>query len=426
MFLMIENETVSPIECFTMLGLSTSRGTDKVGQYGSGFKHGVLTLLRNNINPYIYLGDKELAFYTMPAQIPGKQYNEVHYIFDGRKEKLSYCLEFGELDWTSTEMAIREIISNAIDVGNYNISVEPNKEGREGYTRVYIPWSSEIQKYVSELKWRFLHLDNQQNNPLIKKSDNSPAKIYRRGVYVRQIDCKYTSLFDYNSDTLKIDECRNLNDWDATYAVRKIVEKSEVALTRIFEAFRDEQRCWEEELYHLEGDNEVWQNTWKKVCGNAIPCGTELAEKIKKKGYTPIICNYYWLENLRKNGIKTDVQVLTNVEKNLELVDTRQDTVEAVRKYWKILQQLHMTNGKKIPKIANFSGQMNAGSNIYGFYEDGTVYISIDQPTDSNTILEELAHYVTGATDESRDFQEYAFKLAARAIDKKVIRIQAV
>jgi glycyl-tRNA synthetase (class II) len=57
---------------------------------------------------------------------------------------------------------------------------------------------------------------------------------------------------------------------------------------------------------------------------------------------------------------------------------------------------------------------MSGESMEYGFWNraDNSINIHKDYIRSNQTILEELAHYITGATDNSRDFQDYAFKLA--------------
>jgi hypothetical protein len=50
---------------------------------------------------------------------------------------------------------------------------------------------------------------------------------------------------------------------------------------------------------------------------------------------------------------------------------------------------------------------------------DGVVYINEDLATGTSvelrqTVLEELAHYLTGSKDETRDLQDWAFKLAVK------------
>ena len=59
---------------------------------------------------------------------------------------------------------------------------------------------------------------------------------------------------------------------------------------------------------------------------------------------------------------------------------------------------------------------MQAGSETMGFYREGMVYFKEDIATAVNkyllqTALEEAAHYVTGATDMSRDFQNFLIQV---------------
>lgn len=63
---------------------------------------------------------------------------------------------------------------------------------------------------------------------------------------------------------------------------------------------------------------------------------------------------------------------------------------------------------------------------LNGYYRDGVVFINSDLAPEgvadvgqlSNRLLkvalEELAHFVTGATDNSRDFQDYLLELAVK------------
>src|SRR5689334_6762544 len=110
-YLLIRNAGLAPLESFTILGLSTARGeAEKIGQFGSGSKHGILALMRAGITPRIFIGQDELVFSTHPAKMGEKEYQEVRYTFQGEQHKTGMCLEFGALDWDSPSMALREFI----------------------------------------------------------------------------------------------------------------------------------------------------------------------------------------------------------------------------------------------------------------------------------------------------------------------------
>jgi hypothetical protein len=71
-----------------------------------------------------------------------------------------------------------------------------------------------------------------------------------------------------------------------------------------------------------------------------------------------------------------------------------------------------MSGGKSMPELSMYVRPLSSGSNIRGYYEDGVVYIERDNVI-MQVIIEEIGHYVTGADDATRDFQDWAFKLAA-------------
>jgi hypothetical protein len=73
-----------------------------------------------------------------------------------------------------------------------------------------------------------------------------------------------------------------------------------------------------------------------------------------------------------------------------------------------------MTEGKEKPPFRLFEEVMKAETEKLGYYHDGMVYVRSDMVDHHQTILEEFAHYVTGSTDLSRDFQDFAFRLATK------------
>ena len=71
-YLKIENIGVCPAEGFTVLGVSLADTTDRqgvIGQFGSGNKHGVAVLLRNELAPIVFAGTLKLEFGTKPQVV---------------------------------------------------------------------------------------------------------------------------------------------------------------------------------------------------------------------------------------------------------------------------------------------------------------------------------------------------------------------
>jgi major membrane immunogen (membrane-anchored lipoprotein) len=90
------------------------------------------------------------------------------------------------------------------------------------------------------------------------------------------------------------------------------------------------------------------------------------------------------------------------------------------------VQSCGLDNGKDKPPVKCFTSILDAGVMLNGYYRDGVVYITADlapagvadvaQLSDRllKVAMEEVAHYVTGATDNSRDFQDYLLDLAVK------------
>jgi len=125
MFLLVQNPGVAPIEGFTLLGVSTTRDcgvAGTIGQFGSGAKHAINTLLRAGLKLLIYCGKTRLEFATREETIRDglvtKNIKRVVCKLGGTSSKtldMGWCLDFGAIDWTDLSMALREFVANAID-----------------------------------------------------------------------------------------------------------------------------------------------------------------------------------------------------------------------------------------------------------------------------------------------------------------------
>jgi hypothetical protein len=250
-FLKIENPGAAPSEGFTVFGVSladTSSNAGVIGQFGSGNKHAVAVLLRNELSPVVFAGTMRLEFGTRPQIVSDaqatKEFARVVVKYGGSDpvtgasrsstEDLGFVLNYGEKDWDEVALALREFVSNAIDrsireVGNWSgvkieVVSDSQVRAKAGYTRVFVPLTAEVLQFYNDLgKW-FLHFSEPQllEKAILPKNNRNlgnrkAAVIYRRGVRVREFESSDTeSLFDYNLDHLRIDESRRASDWDVT------------------------------------------------------------------------------------------------------------------------------------------------------------------------------------------------------------------
>ena len=466
LYLKIENKGEAPVEGYLLLGVSTTRESkDKrtIGQFGSGSKHAVSLMLRHDINPTVFCGSLRLDFFAKPITVDDGiaefDYSRVCAKLSGKKdgksvrreEDLGFVLEHGVYDWTDLSMALREMVSNAIDrtireggeVDDVVIEIVDSIRAKAGHTRVFVPLTPDVQRFYRELPKRFLHFkesDNLEISVLSKANrefeDKKCAMLYKKGVFVRE-SANVNSLFDYNfGDELLLDESRNVDEYRVKQSAANEISKSScVNLAIAFQSVARGEDTFESNFddYHLtriyddndENRKETWQKAWKAAFGDAIMCRNHnelLNDLVKKKGFKAVVMdNSSWFDACRYHGIKSNMDILTIVEKDgNKIIPATEDVILATEEVWGWLEGLGVLNGRDKPEVHCYQDIMSAGSKVLGYYSDDKVYINHDISVGFSellmtTVLEELAHHITGATDMSRDFQDFAFTVAMRS-----------
>lgn len=480
-YLKIENPGVCPTVGFILLGATSKRLADNdspytIGQFGSGNKHAINVLLRAKLLPVVFCGNHKLEFGTRPGRMKALEgeaaYNRVVVKHGGTDEsgasvtyaeELSQTDEYGVLDWNCLSMAFREFVSNAIDAAiafnhqadakvkwpweGVKVELVPEEKVRakKGYTRVFVPADNEevIRFFANLGKW-FLHFSEPEaitQSILSKRSRNldpecRTAVIYRRGVRVREID-RYASesLFDYNLNDLRVDESRNVDDYQCRNAAAKVMSKaSPEALATWMRSFREGNPYWEHQFggYELrpswgESEEDVaarkanWQKALELVGDDVVLASKDgPVETLSRKGYDPLEVPETVVRAAEEYGCATPSKVLSADELDgREAFEATPDAVAALDWVWAKVALAGMTSSKARPEIMCFRKVMNGGVMVRGFLRDGVVYINEDIATGTSvdlrqTVLEEVAHYLTQAGDCTRDLQDWAFKLAVR------------
>ena len=476
-YLKIENVGVCPPEGFTVFGVSladTSNNAGVIGQFGSGNKHSVAVLLRNNLSPVVFAGSLKLEFSTRPQTVAdsqaSKNFNRVVVKYGGTDtsgvnrsstEDLGFVLDYGKQDWNEIALALREFVSNSIDrsireVANWSkvkieIVDENQVRAKSGHTRVFIPMNGEVLDFYNNLgKW-FLHFsepDSLGKSILPKRNRNlgnrKAAVIYRRGVRVREFESSDTeSLFDYNLNDLTIDESRKASDWDVRHHCgRALANADKTMLAMLFDRLvNSKESVWEFgfDTYSLQpayGSNhddqrDNWQQAFASIAGDlAVLTGDGSVDQLERKGFKPIVAPENLVNAAVRFGVQTPASVLSIDEMaGRQITEATPDAQLAVDVIWELLSKIGLTNGKEKPPVKSFSFVMDAETMLNGYYDDGVVFINRDLAGDGSIVagrealsdrlihvaLEEVAHFVTnGATDNSRDFQNYLLDVAVK------------
>lgn len=483
-YLKIENVGVAPEEGFTVFGVSladTSNNSGVIGQFGSGNKHGVAVLLRNELSPVVFAGTLKLEFGTRPQVVSDnqatKEFSRVVVKYGGTDpitgasrsstEDLGFVLDYGRQDWGEVALALREFVSNAIDrsireTGSWStvkieIVNEAQVRAKSGFTRVFVPLNADVLQFYNDLgKW-FLHFSEPESlkKAILPKAnrnlgDRSAAVIYRRGVRVREFQAADTeSLFDYNLEDLRIDESRQASDWDVKHGAAKALADSEKStLAILFDRLLNSDRpAWEFSFDHYsmqpsygDGTEAVtrrqknWQEAFAQVAGGeAVLTGKGTVDQLERKGFVPVVAPENLVSAAASYGVQTSASVLSVDElSGREITDATPDAQASVDLVWELLDEIGLTNDKDKPPVRCFTSILDGGVMLNGYYRDGEVFINRDLGGSGSELagrnalsdrlvkvaLEELAHYVTGSGDNSRDFQDYVLEVAVKLARK--------
>jgi hypothetical protein len=452
--LLIQNHGEAPVEGYTVLGYSSTRncGVDgTIGQFGSGAKHAVNLCLRNGLRVWVYCGKTRLEFSLEKETVnDGLRDDDVWHVTyrkgnAGNFKRAGWILDFGVLDWDDVGMAIREFVSNAIDrtikeesditeaknAGRLSIKLveEDDRRAKSGFTRIYVEVNDDIREYFAHLGKKFLHFsDNpaQAKPGLIEKKTEGPAQIYRAGVWIRELTGD--SVFDYNFtvDEIKIDECRNSSEYYVKAACARRLRNAETnELSQVMEATLNNRAVVEADFDEdymtgygdlTESQSERWTNAWEAAAGpDAVVCDNQFSKDYaEKKGHPSKQMPANWAKAIRKAGVKSALDVLSvDEQRGRTQLDATPDAQAAVDWAWELCQLTGLAGEREKPAVFCFQqlSTAEAATNGYQNAEGVHIHVDIANAGQNNelrkTALEEVTHWITGATDNSRDFQNF-------------------
>jgi hypothetical protein len=413
-----------------------------IGKFGSGTKHAINLLLRKGIEFHIYAGRTRLEFYYEIERVQTAhgvtETPRVKCRLTGDRNRTIDCgwvLDFGAMDWTETHMALREFVSNAIDCSKLNgsrdgleVRPEANRRARADHTRIFVSMHGEgVQDFYNRLGFYFLHFsgkpDQVRQRFLDKNPEHTGPIIYREGVFVRALQSSTPAAFDYNflDSEIKIDECRNSSEYTLRAAIGMAVNRaSSETLEKLFDRVAQGE-VYEGSLdeYYLGYDSNSagnWKAAWNRYAGEAVAVSevNPMSEYVQRKGHTiKLLKSANLVKVAGRFGVRTVSNVLgKHAGAGKVPVPTTTEAQNAVDTVWSWCEVVGMTNGKGKPEVACFKQLMDSEGECLGYF-DGKVHIREDLAGKIalKTAIEEVAHYITGATDNSRDFQNFAFDM---------------
>jgi hypothetical protein len=154
---------------------------------------------------------------------------------------------------------------------------------------------------------------------------------------------------------------------------------------------------------------------------------------LERKGYKAVKAPEGLVNASARYGVQTPAIVLSMDElSGREITAPSPDAQAAVDLVWEWIAEAGLTNGKSKPPVKCFTSILDGGTMLNGYYREGTAYINADLAGTSSEFagpdvlsnrllkvaMKELAHFVSKATDNSRDFQDYLLELAVKLARK--------
>lgn len=232
-YAIISNIGEVEVEAFKMIGLSTKRNNDSlIGRFGSGTKYSIAYLLKKGLKFRIFSGVNEIIFSVKDGEYRDTKYQTI--LINGFETSMT--TDMGP-DWKYW-FCLREFYCNAIDEGEHNIMfINDNIDelnqvgtslemyGTEGSTRIYI----EIPDTFSMDTWDSLFSEDRTSlydgadengkvYTIYARNSTKSGLLYHKGIRCITDDEVVNTIYDYSSHGFEINESRVIN---GTWGMRR-------------------------------------------------------------------------------------------------------------------------------------------------------------------------------------------------------------
>jgi hypothetical protein len=322
-YLVIENSGEVEAEAFLLMGASTKRDeSGKIGQFGTGTKYALATLIDYATVPVVMSGLNAFKFSTKLTTLRGKAFEQVLMSVAGKKQATSFTNSMG-LNWT-VEHALRELVSNAYDEDAPIVYKATAITGEPGYTRIFVPFEGQVQDFFARLSTWFTAWRTRTSGlaPIVEKTSSVTlfrkqgpgCRVYRRGVLAYE-NLELESAFDYDLDELNVHEDRKADDWDVRRGIEGILdriskESKQVVLDTVV---KHQEKS-------LEGKANVrwslYSDDWKELLANRVvvtPAVMQaVGEELKQRNVAMLPES--WVEQMTALKVTTAKDVLTTAK----------------------------------------------------------------------------------------------------------------
>lgn len=421
------------------LGMSTKRNDpDTIGQFGSGIKYAPISAIRMGLD-FAFVGFDDKGSYQLRYTVVDEDgIDAIVYDYGNYQKPSSFTVDAGSLSWDSEWQIYREIVSNAMDNGNWARAIVDEINNEDGEFAIYVTASpnmmeiyNEHDKYFSRNR-EVIYTCDRTDIKFLQKYDRL-ERLYNKGVLCHTENTEFSSMFDYDFPNGDLNEDRSF----------KYVSTERIKICKAIAGAKDNNLI--EEILEESFDRNIWEfnfisdmhwsfttpsNNWKrqfhKMYGdNAVIVSPEqsivkgLSSLITAKGKKSKYCTSNGMFTfLRECGIPTCE----------DLIDEKYeyDTDDDVSKYPKLVEAMKIASYFE-PGLLNMQKQIivfdtkgdelmlgltvNVGKEI----NDRQIMIAKHHAEGSTirelvaTIIHEYDHYSSGIGDSMyREFRSLA------------------
>jgi len=415
-YLKIQSKGEIEVQALSLMGASTKRDNpNSIGEWGSGGKYSISTMLRNNVDFKIFSGTTPVNITTETVSLRDKEFKKI--LING--EQTSLTTEMGGKDWDNSFSYIREIYSNALDEDtDATLSVVENLEGEIGYTTYFIEFNESVEDFYNNI---FDYFCSKNPNVLFSNkyisvyNSKDGLRLFRKGILCKH-EQKDKSVFNYNSPDFKINESRVLSDtFSARYTIGqgwKTCNSPEHILILLRSISGANTGLFEHSI--VWGSMENFSSSWYEALKDKTLLGLEHLEMFEEESKNAIILPFELIRTLKSQF--EDLHVLGVSSKSNGAFKEEKPSDKLVNKVLDAINLLMSTNYKTrynnpIIKYVKFSK-----TDILAQAIDGDIYLSVKLDTlgveeIAKIIIEENEHNLTGYEDKTRTFQNHLFSL---------------
>jgi hypothetical protein len=429
MYIKITNKGLLDIRLFSLMG-GTTKSDDavKIGQWGTGLKYSITSLLKRKNNFHILLGGERVDIVTKTEQIRDTDFNVVYV----NGEKTSLTTSMGGNAWGEWE-CIREIYSNALDEGGATLEIVSEVSCNKDETAFFIEATPEFLSIYNNIDRYFINkkVPMYENERFKLYPNSGNLAIYKQGVFLQEVDKK--SLFLYDFKDAEINELREykghlaydlagiIYSIDDTKVIRYIIEN----INEDFYEGKIDFKLWR---------SSTWQkpnNAWTEAFGNAKIITQEIKNKCEGKQvgidltHTVVVPeNLYKGLNHHIEGISA-LRLADKVNEFYEIYD--QELEFKLKQALTILEEcdywIH-------PEASFIFGEFGKGETLARVDLDKKEIMISQKLKDKSMfdfcsmLIEENEHLRTGFSDETRQFQQHFIDLYTKSImDKAGVKL---